>query len=548
MPNALERLLIICEGETEKEYLSALADQLAVMPRVSIRKTAACAPMSLLEEAYKEFMWSNATDKLFPFTEVWCVFDRDHHPSYDTTFEVAKTLGIPVHLCWTNPCIEFWFWLHYCGDKNHLKFDEFAEIGRTQERVMVSTDVFEERMVRRLRRTIKPETMLALLKEKCAGYNKAKCPLGIINRTLAACDNLKAVAQSEDPHALGSAMPALLLRLSNLAEAIHGKKPVKVETPAAPVVKEAAPDTVPEVKTVPVPADEKPVTEEPTAAAKEETTLLSHEESNHDDTLKAKVNRWIAHAVSSDPVEPLKQSLSVCLADWPDIHVVKDDLIAPDKALEHMSDFFAAVARSATDAKTREKGQNGLCCIKNLVKYMADVPTSQNRGKKITGRLNAAGALLNVLALDWGMASDVKGMTFTKCRESYGDAKPTMASVAWAAAEAYKAPAPVSERKPTPGMKPVVAPMLTNAETPVKDPETLREEELQKHLKTLRELKERLQAALDCITLGDNGKPSEIMRGVCDKAGMIEIQALRVVDACTALAVAAPTQDKEEID
>lgn len=142
MPNTLDCLLIVCEGETEKEYLSALADQLAVMPRVSIRKTAACAPMSLLEEAYKEFMWSNATDKLFPFTEIWCVFDRDHHPSYDTTFEVAKTLRIPVHLCWTNPCIEFWFWLHYCGDKNHLKFDEFAEIGRTQERVMVSTDVF----------------------------------------------------------------------------------------------------------------------------------------------------------------------------------------------------------------------------------------------------------------------------------------------------------------------------------------------------------------------------------------------------------------------
>ena len=45
MPNTLDRLLIVCEGETEKEYLSALADQLAVMPRVSIRKTAACAPM-----------------------------------------------------------------------------------------------------------------------------------------------------------------------------------------------------------------------------------------------------------------------------------------------------------------------------------------------------------------------------------------------------------------------------------------------------------------------------------------------------------------------
>ena len=144
------------------------------------------------------------------------------------------------------------------------------------------------------------------------------------------------------------------------------------------------------------------------------------------------------------------------------------------------------------------------------------------------------------------MASDVKGMTFTKCRESYGDAKPTMASVVWAAAEAYKAPAPVSERKPTSDPKPVAAPMPIQAETPVKDSETLREEQLQKQLKTLRELKERLQAALDCISLGDNGKPSEIMRGVCDKAGMIEIQALRVVDACTAFAAAAPPPDKED--
>ena len=530
-----DHLLICCEGETEKEYLTALAERLEVLPRLSILKTAACSPIALLEEAYKDYMWSNATDKQFPLTEAWCVFDRDHHPSYDTTFEIAKTLGIPVHLCWTNPCIEFWFWLHYCGDKNHLKFDEFKEIGHSKERVLVSTDVFEDRTVRRLRRMIKPETMLSLLKEKCAAYTKAKCPPGIINRTLAACDNLKVVGQSDDPHALGSAMPTLLLRLSNLAEAMHGKKSAQNMTPEVLVVKEVALDAVPETETAPVLEVEKPVTEEPPATT-EDVTLLSQEESNSADTLKAKVNRWIAHAVPSDPVVPLKQSLSVCLADWPEIHVVKDDLIAPEKALEHMSDLFVAVARSATDSKTREKGQNGLCCIKNLMQYMANVPTSQNRGKKIAGRLNAAGALLNVLALDWGMANEVKGMTFKKCRENYADAKSSMESVVSDVGENPKTPPSVLETKATSDPRLAVVSMTDKEEILDKGSETLLEEELKTHLKVLRDLQERFLAAMDCISVEENGKPSEIMPGVCDQAGSLEEHVLDLIAVCTEIA------------
>ena len=519
-----DRLLICCEGETEKEYLSALADKLEVMSRLAIRKTAACSPIALLEEAYKEYMWSNATDKQFPFTEVWCVFDRDHHPSYDTVFEIAKTLGIPTHLCWTNPCIEFWFWLHYCGDKNHLKFDEFTEVGRTQERVVVSTDEFEDRLVRRMRRSIKPETMLALLKEKCAGYSKAKCPPGIINRTLAACDNLKAVAQSEDPHALGSAMPALLLRLSNLAETVHGKKTGKAVTPApaavsaetviqpAPVVTVTANAEMKAEETVAL--VETPETDK-TPAPVEEVASLSQKESNSVDTLKTKVNRWIAHAVPSDPVEPLKKQLRQCLTEWLDIHVNKDQLISPEDALKRLCDFFQAVSQSATDLKTREKGKQGLYCIQNLLKYMADVPMSQNRGKRIVGRLNAAGSLLNIFALDWGMASVVKGMTFSKCCENDDGGELSMSSA----------------------VVPVDMPSLVEEETIVKDPETLREEQLVRYLKALQELQERFQAAMDCIlVLPENGKPSELIRGVCDKAGTLEEQALFLIVACTELA------------
>ena len=84
---------------------------------------------------------------------------------------------------------------------------------------------------------------------------------------------------------------------------------------------------------------------------------------------------------------------------------------------------------------------------------------------------------------------------------------------------------------------PVDMPSLVEEETIVKDPETLREEQLVRYLKALQELQERFQAAMDCIlVLPENGKPSELMRGVCDKAGTLEEQALFLIVACTELA------------
>lgn len=53
----MPRLLIYCEGETEKQYLTTIVNALQIQNHVAIRNTAACDPMSLLEAAYKEFQW-----------------------------------------------------------------------------------------------------------------------------------------------------------------------------------------------------------------------------------------------------------------------------------------------------------------------------------------------------------------------------------------------------------------------------------------------------------------------------------------------------------
>lgn len=43
--------------------------------------------------------------------QVWCVFDRDEHPNFESAVDLAMRHGI--HLAMSNPCIELWFLLHF---------------------------------------------------------------------------------------------------------------------------------------------------------------------------------------------------------------------------------------------------------------------------------------------------------------------------------------------------------------------------------------------------------------------------------------------------
>ena len=69
--NKHSRLLIYCGGETEKQYLTAVAQALKITTNVSIRKAETCSQIQLLESAYKDYQWSQVVDKQYPFTRLY---------------------------------------------------------------------------------------------------------------------------------------------------------------------------------------------------------------------------------------------------------------------------------------------------------------------------------------------------------------------------------------------------------------------------------------------------------------------------------------------
>ena len=57
-----------------------------------------------------------------PHDEVWCVFDRDEHPTFALALEKASANGVGVAV--SNPCIELWFILHFADQTAYLERQE----------------------------------------------------------------------------------------------------------------------------------------------------------------------------------------------------------------------------------------------------------------------------------------------------------------------------------------------------------------------------------------------------------------------------------------
>jgi hypothetical protein len=56
---------------------------------------------------------SKAISSRQPYSEIWCVFDRDSFPpaNYQRAFEMARSNNFRV--AWTNEAFEFWYLLHF---------------------------------------------------------------------------------------------------------------------------------------------------------------------------------------------------------------------------------------------------------------------------------------------------------------------------------------------------------------------------------------------------------------------------------------------------
>ncbi len=109
------RILIVCEdSKSSAFYLEELAKKDLNLDAVTVEgRRCGSAPSSVLKFAQEQY--ANSVIDRNPYDRVYCVFDRDQHPCFDTTLQVIATLK-PKNTFFaitTTPCFEFWLLLHF---------------------------------------------------------------------------------------------------------------------------------------------------------------------------------------------------------------------------------------------------------------------------------------------------------------------------------------------------------------------------------------------------------------------------------------------------
>jgi len=129
--------LIVCEGETELEYLGVLCNRLGLRPTEVIlsENTEGSAPISVVACAEHKARERGGYDHIF------CVFDRDSHESFERArgrirqLASRKSGALPMREIVSIPCFEVWVLLHF--EQSDAQFaDCSAVISRIRDRHM----------------------------------------------------------------------------------------------------------------------------------------------------------------------------------------------------------------------------------------------------------------------------------------------------------------------------------------------------------------------------------------------------------------------------
>lgn len=108
-----DRVLIVCEGQkTEPIYFKKLREyfHLNSVNVVIADKKSGLDPKRLIEYAIEEF------NKSRDFDHVYCVFDRDKHPSFDEALDKIRSTKLKkatIRPITSTPCFELWLLLHF---------------------------------------------------------------------------------------------------------------------------------------------------------------------------------------------------------------------------------------------------------------------------------------------------------------------------------------------------------------------------------------------------------------------------------------------------
>ncbi|OGQ97433.1 MAG: hypothetical protein A2521_08590 [Deltaproteobacteria bacterium RIFOXYD12_FULL_57_12] len=107
-------VLIVCEGgKTEPNYLQELRDafKLSTANIRIVGDDCGSSPRNVIEYALAEYR------KEKKYNRVFCVFDRDRHPTYNEALERIRTArlskGDSIRAITSVPCFEIWLLLHF---------------------------------------------------------------------------------------------------------------------------------------------------------------------------------------------------------------------------------------------------------------------------------------------------------------------------------------------------------------------------------------------------------------------------------------------------
>ena len=110
-----DRILIISEGKkTETNYFKSLIKHLKAptidYKFVDIKAAEGSAPISVVKEAIK--LLKDSKKEGNPYDRIYCVFDRDSHPSFDEACDLINKVP-ELNASISYPCFEYWIYCHF---------------------------------------------------------------------------------------------------------------------------------------------------------------------------------------------------------------------------------------------------------------------------------------------------------------------------------------------------------------------------------------------------------------------------------------------------
>ena len=107
------RILIVCEGEkTEPNYFKGLMNELR-LSGVQITGESGSSPSSVVAFAKERYEQEESAG--FPFNQVFCVFDKDNHTTYEQALTQIREMrpNNVFHAIVSVPAFEYFLLLHY---------------------------------------------------------------------------------------------------------------------------------------------------------------------------------------------------------------------------------------------------------------------------------------------------------------------------------------------------------------------------------------------------------------------------------------------------